>query len=94
MEVGHRRSREITRERGRRWEKVKEGGPRVWSGGGRSWEVVGGRGRLWEIVRDHTGWWLLVVVCGVCGGRSREWSVGSVEGGGRVAEVMLAEVRW
>ena len=32
VEVGHRRSREITRERGRRWEKVKEGGPRVWVG--------------------------------------------------------------
>ena len=50
-------------------------------------EVVSELGR-------RTGWWLLVVVCGVCGGRSQEWSVGSVEGGGRVAEVMLAEVRW
>ena len=50
-------------------------------------EVVSELGR-------RTGWWWLVVVCGVCGGRSREWSVGCGEGGGRVAEVMRAEVRW
>ena len=56
VEVGHGRSREITRERGRRWEKVKEGGPRVVSGGGRSREVVGDRGRSWEIARVGGLW--------------------------------------